>query len=306
MTSYSPGLCYNIFAGGDSLRTLYIDVYFLINLTVDIISLYFATILSKTPTTTRRLIIASVMGALSAVGVIFLPEIPLLKLILGGLGLLFMGMITPKGVSFRRKIRFTMAFLVFEALVGGGVSLIWNLFDKYLSHFFNSADGGALNRKMLFLSLIVLLCIGVFKMLVSFFSNIESEGSVDVEISFLDSRTTVSAFIDSGNLAKDPMDMSPVLLIKKDLAKSILPENIIELSKIDELDRAVKKRIRLIPLSRGGQTHVLVGVKADTVRIKCGDGYEELRVTIAIDKEGGSFGGYMALMPSAALDNAFV
>lgn len=306
MTSYSPGLCYNNFAGGDSLRTLYIDVYFLINLTVDIISLYFATILSKTPTTTRRLIIASVMGALSAVGVIFLPEIPLLKLIFGGLGLIFMGMITPKGVSFRRKIKFTMAFLVFEALVGGGVSLIWNLFDKYLSHFFNSADGGALNRKMLFLSLIVLLCIGVFKMLVSFFSNIESEGSVDVEISFLDSKTTVSAFIDSGNLAKDPMDMSPVLLIKKDLAKMILPENIIELSNIDGLERAVKKRIRLIPISRGGETHVLVGVKADTVRIKRGDGFEELRVTIAIDKEGGSFGGYMALMPSAALDNAFV
>ena len=306
MTSYAQSLCYNNFAGGDSLRTLYIDVYFLINLTVDIISLYFATILSKTPTTTRRLIIASVMGALSAVGVIFLPEIPLLKLIFGGLGLIFMGMITPKGVSFRRKIKFTMAFLVFEALVGGGVSLIWNLFDKYLSHFFNSADGGALNRKMLFLSLIVLLCIGVFKMLVSFFSNIESEGSVDVEISFLDSKTTVSAFIDSGNVAKDPMDMSPVLLIKKDLAKMILPENIIELSNIDGLERAVKKRIRLIPISRGGETHVLVGVKADTVRIKRGDGFEELRVTIAIDKEGGSFGGYMALMPSAALDNAFV
>ena len=306
MTSYAQSLCYNNFAGGDSLRTLYIDVYFLINLTVDIISLYFATILSKTPTTTRRLIIASVMGALSAVGVIFLPEIPLLKIIFGGLGLIFMGMITPKGVSFRRKIKFTMAFLVFEALVGGGVSLIWNLFDKYLSHFFNSADGGALNRKMLFLSLIVLLCIGVFKMLVSFFSNIESEGSVDVEISFLDSKTTVSAFIDSGNLAKDPMDMSPVLLIKKDLAKIILPENIIELSNIDGLERTVKKRIRLIPISRGGETHVLVGVKADTVRIKRGDGFEELRVTIAIDKEGGSFGGYMALMPSAALDNAFV
>ena len=306
MTSYAQSLCYNNFAGGDSLRTLYIDVYFLINLTVDIISLYFATILSKTPTTTRRLIIASVMGALSAVGVIFLPEIPLLKIIFGGLGLIFMGMITPKGVSFRRKIKFTMAFLVFEALVGGGVSLIWNLFDKYLSHFFNSADGGALNRKMLFLSLIVLLCIGVFKMLVSFFSNIESEGSVDVEISFLDSKTTVSAFIDSGNLAKDPMDMSPVLLIKKDLAKMILPENIIELSNIDGLERTVKKRIRLIPISRGGETHVLVGVKADTVRIKRGDGFEELRVTIAIDKEGGSFGGYMALMPSAALDNAFV
>ena len=305
MTSYAQSLCYNNFAGGDSLRTLYIDVYFLINLTVDIISLYFATILSKTPTTTRRLIIASVMGALSAVGVIFLPEIPLLKLIFGGLGLIFMGMITPKGVSFRRKIKFTMAFLVFEALVGGGVSLIWNLFDKYLSNAISDLEGGAVNRTMLFLSLIVLLCIGVFKMMVSFFSNIESEGHVDVEISFLDKCEVVSAFIDSGNLAKDPMDMCPVLLIKREIAKKLLPGNIVDLCDIDDMDRSIKKRIRLVPLSRGGATHVLVGVKPDQVRIRNKDRYEELSVTLAIDKEGGTYGGFMALMPSAALDNAW-
>ena len=82
-----------------------------------------------------------------------------------------------------------------------------------------------------------------------------------------------------------------------------MPENIVELTDIDLLDKGIKKRIRLIPISRGGQTHVLVGVKADSVRIKRGDCYENLRVTLAVDKEGGSYGGFMALMPSAALDN---
>ena len=140
-------------------------------------------------------------------------------------------------------------------------------------------------------------------MIVSFFSNIESEGSVDVEISFLNNKTVVSAFVDSGNLAIDPMDMSPILLIKKEIAKTILPENIIELTGIDSLDRSVKKRIRLIPVSRGGHTHVLVGVKADKVKVLKGESEEEITVTLAIDKEGGDFGGYRALMPSAALDN---
>ena len=141
-------------------------------------------------------------------------------------------------------------------------------------------------------------------MLVSFFSNIESEGSAELEITFLGQTKTISAFIDSGNFAKDPMDLSPVILIKKEVAKSILPENIIELSNIDRLDRCVKKRIRLIPITRGESTHVLVGVKPDAVKIKSKGKCEELRVTLAIDKEGGSYGGYMALMPSAALDNA--
>ena len=285
------------------MKTLYIDVYFLINFTVDLLALYFASCFSKVPTSTKRLLISSAVGALIAVGVVLLPEYAILKFIIATAGLIAMGFIAPKRVSVRRKLKFVFAFLIFEALLGGAVSFLWGILDKYISNFFDGAEGGAVNRKMLFLSLIVLLSIGVFKMLVSFFSNIESEGSVDVEISFLDNTAVVSAFVDSGNLAVDPMDLSPILLLKKEVAKTILPENIIELSNVDSLERKVKKRIRLVPLSRGGETHVMVGVKADAVRLVGGKN-EELRVTLVIDKEGGDFGGYKALVPAAALDNA--
>ena len=288
---------------GGNLRTLYIDVYFLINFTVDVLSLYFAAVFSKIPTSSKRLIISALIGALVAVITVFLPEIPILKLAVATLGLLLMGILTPKKISIKRKIKFLFAFLIFEALLGGVVSLIWGVLDEYLSTIFSDVVSGAINRKMLFLSLIVLFSIGVFKMLVSFFSSNESEGSVDLEISFLDKTKVVSAFVDSGNLAIDPMDMSPIVLLKENVAKSILPENIINLSNIDSLDRKIKKRIRLIPISCGGATHVLVGVKADAVRIIDGEKTEEVRVTIAIDKEGGTFGGFEALMPSAVLDN---
>lgn len=285
-------------------KTLYIDVYFLINFTVDILSLYFASRFSKVPTSIKRLIISALFGGISAVTVVLMPENALIKLIVSTLGLITMGIIAPKKVSYQRKIKFIFAFLIFEALVGGFVSFVWGILDKYISALFTEMDGGAVNRKMLVLSLIVLLSIGVFKMLISFFSNVESEGSVSLEISFLDKKTTVSAFVDSGNLAIDPMDMSPIILIKQDLAKDILPGNIIDLCDIDSLDRSVKKRIRLIPISRGGETHVLVGVKADSVKMINDDKTEELLVTLAIDKEGGTFGGFKALMPSAALNNA--
>ena len=143
-------------------------------------------------------------------------------------------------------------------------------------------------------------------MIVSFFSNIESEGSVEIEIDFLGKKQRIQAFIDSGNLAVDPMDMRPVLLLKKEKAKYILPENIIELSDPDALNRDIRKRIRLIPITRGGVTHVLTGIKADSVKIIKNGNAEELFVTVAIDKEGGTYGGYSALMPSAALDNVTV
>ncbi len=286
------------------IKTLYIDVYFLINFTVDLLSLYFAARFSKIPTTIKRLIIASLFGALSAVGIVFLPENTLLKFVAAALGLLLIGFIAPKKITLRRKIKYIFAFLIFEALVGGVVTFIWGLLDRYISDFFNGFEGGAVNRKMLFLSLIVLLSIGVFKMLVSLFTNVETEESVDLEIRFLNKTAIVSAFVDSGNLAVDPMDMTPVLLIKKEIAEGILPVNIDQICDIDSLDRQIKKRIRLIPISRGGETHVLVGVKVDSVKIIKGDFAEEIAVTLAIDKEGGTFGGYKALMPSAALENA--
>lgn len=285
------------------MRTLYIDVYFLINFTVDILSLYFAAILSKTATSSRRLILSALIGAIAAVLTVLLPEYPIMKIFFGAMGLILMALIAPKKLLFRRRIKFTFAFLIFEALVGGIVSFIWGIMDKYISKLLVGAEGGAVNRKMLFLALIILLSIGVFKMIVSFFSNAESEGNVDVEVSFLETTALFSAFIDSGNLAIDPMDMTPVLFIKPDLARTLLPESIIELSNIDSLDRKIKKRIRLIPITRNGQTHVMTGVKADSVKIIQGDSVEEISVTIAVDKEGGSYGGYQALMPSAALGN---
>lgn len=287
------------------MKTLYIDIYFLINFTVDILSLYFAACFSKIPTTSKRLIISALVGAVVAVVAVLLPEYVLLKMIFSFLGLVLMGMITPRGVSGKRKFKFVVSFIIFEAIAGGIVSLIWSFFDKYISVFFDKTDGGAVNRKMLFMALVVLLFIGVFKMIVSFFSNMKSEGSVEVEISFLRKKAVVCAFVDSGNLAIDPMDMTPVMLIKKEFAKTILPENIIELSQIDELDKSIKKRIRLIPISRCGETHVLVGVKVDKVKILNGESEEEISVTLAIDKEGGDFGGFNALMPSAALENVF-
>ena len=119
MTSYLLNLCYNIPGVKKevitNLKTLYIDVYFLINFTVDILSLYFASVFSKIPTSTKRLILSSVLGALVAVFAVFLPEVPLLKFTVATGGLVLMGVITPKPMKLKRKGRFVFSFLIFES-----------------------------------------------------------------------------------------------------------------------------------------------------------------------------------------------
>ena len=283
------------------MRTLYIDVYFMINFTVDAIALYFAAIFAQIPTTVRRITLASVLGAVAACAIVLVSEILWLRLVLTVLSLIGMGMVGAS-VSGARRLRYIALFIVFEALVGGIVTFVWDLLDRYAYEILESSSGGSVNRRLLLFSVIVLLSFGVFKMLVSFFSKTRCEGSVLLEICFLGQTVRTEAFVDSGNLAIDPMDMRPVMLLKRRLAEEFLPQGVLHLSDPDLLDRDIRRRIRLIPVSRGGVTHVLVGVRADKVSVISDEGEQEVSVTLAIDREEGSFGGFDALMPSAALD----
>ena len=185
MTSYFDLLWYNLLQrGGTKLRTLYIDVYFLINFTVDILSLYFSSVFSKTPTSSKRLIFSSLVGSLVAVIYLFLSEAIIIKLSVAIVGLIIMGYIGSNPMSLKRKVKFIFSFIIFSALIGGAVNFIWGVLDKYAKTILSQANSGIVNRKTLLLSIILLLSIGVFKMIITFFSSNESQGTVEVEICF--------------------------------------------------------------------------------------------------------------------------
>ena len=288
--------------GGTVLQTLYIDVYFLINLTIDFLALYFACIFSKVPTSGRRLLFGATLGGgISVIGVL-LPEIFLVKLAVAFFGLPIIVIAATKKVSVKRRIKASFAFLIFGALFGAGFYFMYGLVDKFLYKYLDESDGGIENPKLVLFSLIVLVLIGVFKMLISFFNNIESEGSRMLEITLSDKKIRAEAFVDSGNLAIDPMDMRPILFIKSDFAGCFLPKSVIDLEDPDKLDREMRKRIRLIPISTSAGTKVLTGIKPDSVRVINKEGKnEEISVTLAIDKESGTYGGFFALLPSVAV-----
>ena len=256
------------------------------------------------PSTQKRIVCAAVVGALSAVCYALLSEYMIVKAIVASLGALLIGIIAPKKVTIRRRMKFFFSFLIFGALVGGAVNFTYGLLDRFV-YCADGELGGVENRRLLIFSLIVLLSIGVFKMIVSFFSNIESEGSVKLIIDFCGRTLTVEAFIDSGNLATDPMDMRPVLFLKEAIAAELFPDELIEMKNPDLLERDVRKRIRLIPVSFGGVTKVLTGVRPDSVRTVGEGRQDEISVTVAIDREGGNYGGFNALVPSAALNDAW-
>lgn len=284
------------------MQTLYIDVYFLINLTVDMLALHFSGILSAVPLRSRKLLFSSFLGALLASVGLFLPDNPYIRILFLLFGNIFITLVATGNVKFRRRIRFGIAFIVLVSVIGTLVGVLWDIFDKYLYDSLAEVSSEPVNRKLLLLSVSILLCIGVIKMILTFFSDgAVMGGKASVEIVFRDKSITVDALIDSGNLAVDPINMCPVMLIKPDAAARLFPKELIELGDPDLLERDVRRRVRLIPVSRLGATHVLVGIKPDSARLIDGKRREELFLTVAIDKEGGSYSGYQALMPLSAI-----
>ena len=216
------------------MQTLYIDVYFLVNFTVDIISSFFALRLSRLESNMKRLIFSSLLLSLFSVFMVFIEDMLLLKYALSCATLLLSSFIIISGVSFKRRLKYVFSFIIFEGLVGGFTSFLWGVLDKHLK---GGEENRVENSRLLFFAVIVLLSVGVFKMIISFFSHIESEGSVKIRIELLDKSIICDAFVDSGNMATDPMDMRPILILKPSLAKKILPINVIELSDVDGIDK---------------------------------------------------------------------
>lgn len=284
------------------MKTLYIDIYFLINFTVDLISLHFAAMLSRTKTSNKKLLISALLGALSACVSVLIAS-PLVSLIMFLATIIVASVFCCIGSSHKGRAVFGISLMIFLSLVGGIVSFIWNLLEDAFSDYL--IEGDVVNRKMLFFSLIALLSIGVFKMLITIMSTGKIDTTVEIKMQFLDQECYAEALIDTGNLAMDPLGMKPVLIIKKELARKFLSDDIINLSDIDSLDTKTKKKIRLIPLTKEGVTHVYVGFVPDDVKVRRNGREYSVDVTIAIDKEGGDFGGFLALMPYSAVSNVF-
>lgn len=285
------------------MKTLYIDVYFMINFTVDILAIFVALKMVHLGIRMRRIILCGILGGTFAILELFLP-IKALEVLLAAIFLLLITQISCIGASWSRRIKFLFSFYISTFLISGIVNFMYQLMDRYVKNI-AIESGQSTNKKALVFSLIILLMIGALRLFIMMFSGAANETNVDLVINIGGKRLEIEALIDTGNLVKDPMNMNPVIFIKKAYAERIFAKEVLELSHLDDLPLEYRKRIRLIPVTRGGQTHVMTGVKVDSVIMRREEREEPLDATIVIDKEEGTYGGYFALAPYvAACENA--
>ena len=272
------------------MQVLYIDVYFLINFTVDLLALYFAAELARIKSTVFRLISSSLIGAFAAC-VIVLNEPGIFNFaIIAILTNLSITLIFVKRQPFLRRFKFFTAFSITEALIGGLVGFFYTVLDVYLAPQLGGMAIGAESSRNILISLMILLVYGVLRIVFLLFFGAGDERNASVTLCISGKEEKHTALIDSGNLLIDPISNTPVMLIKKNSSRLLSSyKNLLG-------EEALKNRIRLIPAKGLGCVKILTGIRTDYIRI---DEREKMdNYIIAIDEEEGTFGGYTALLPS--------
>ena len=279
------------------LKTLYADVYFLINFTVDILAISIALRICNIKFMLAKVVLSGVIGAAFAFIDLFIPQYRALRFLLAAIFTLVISLCACGKVSLYRHAKFIAFFYIGSFFISGAVTYLYSLLDKYLGNIFVELDGNG-SRKALVFSLIILLIIGILRILIMIFSNSMSEKCMRLYIKIGEKTLELDALVDTGNLVRDPMNMNPVVFLKPLAAAYIFTYKILDLSEIDKLSNSYKKRIRLVPVTKSGETHVMTGVRVDEISVYNSLGKrEEISATIVIDKEGGTYGGYEALLP---------
>lgn len=258
--------------------TIYIDVVFLENLVMNSIILIASGIILKKKLKWIRILLASSLGAIyTIIGYISVLQIYsnlVLKVILSIL-IIYIAF-NPQTV---KQLWKDVLIFYLTSFVFGGVAFALIYVVKPQDILMkNGLFLGTYPLKTVLLAAIVafIIIIAAFAIVKTKFS--KKDMFCDVEVELNNKKIKTRAMIDTGNLLKEPITNTPVIVLEHTLLYECVPKEILdnlesilggELVKIpEEIRNEYISRLKLIPFaSLGKQNGMLVGIKADSLKI---------------------------------------
>ncbi len=288
------------------MQVVYIDVLFLVNFCMDFLALWFSGGFLRLPRKKLPLVLASVLGAVYAIGTLLWAGHPLVSMLIGA-AMAFLLCYVAYGRECRRRLFVTLSavFYVISCLFGGMITAFYSLLERFFRDrraFYEALAGGEGKIALFFsLMLIVTLVAGGFK---RFFlpRTVERTAKVDVRVG--KERVMLSALVDTGNTLCDPLSGRACIVIDPDAVHGVVPSDVLAFSDGGRLDTALLseesgRRIRLIPTESVGGDRLLVGFLPDRIEVTASDGKgrRAVEAILVIDEDGGGFNGHAALLP---------
>ena len=245
---------------------MYLDLYIIENLLINYIIISCTSILTKNANSYKRKTIGAVVGTIYSVMYLF-PRFYLLytlpsKIIV----IIIIGLISFIYTDRNEFIRILTIFFLVNFFICGSTYFI--IYFTGIEHI----------KISFIISSVYISCI-ILKKIYSDITLINhiKEFTKEVTISFLGEDFKCIALLDSGNLLKDPLSKSDVVMVNSYLLKKYLPENynyeyvdvILAEEIINNLSEDISSRVRLIPYNHAtsNKTSMILGFKADYLQI---------------------------------------
>ena len=243
------------------------------------IILYASAIILKIKPKTIRVILASAIGSIYAI-ITYVTELPIYTSIISKAVLSIMMVYVGFNPQSIKKL-FKQVFIFYlTSFVFGGVALYLIYVIKPQNALIrNGMFVGDYVLKVIFLGAI--LAFVIIKIAIKIIkTKINSKDMYcNIKIKINEQMVSTKAMIDTGNLAKEPITNTPVVIVESSLLYDILPKEILnnldmilggDLSKIPEkIQSQYISKLRCIPFSSlGKQNGMLLGIKADEIEVE--------------------------------------
>lgn len=230
-------------------KEVYLDIYILVNASMDLLCLVLAARLCHAKTTRLRLLLSAAFGGGYAALSLFLGLSGFFAVAADLLAALLLCAIAfwGKNTSFWRLMRLVFVVFFLSAVLAGLLTLFYGAMNRLnLPLELLSGDG---------LSVWIFALLGGLSGILTirggrFLGYAGKHREVDLILSFGTKEGRLHALVDSGNLLKDPLDGRGVIVAEKDKILSLLSEDLQR--RLSESDPAVwvgagKEKIHLIP-----------------------------------------------------------
>ena len=282
-------------------QTVYADLFFLINFSMDFLALFLVAKLLDKKIALLRFILSATLGGVYACAALFLPFSGIISFFIDALVCVVMAFVA---MGKRRQIKDTLIFsLVFSAtsiLLGGAMTVLFNLFNKIgLDKLFGESEGS--DGVSVWLFAVVAVISGIVAAAGGKFfkkRSVRKQGSV--EICYGGKAVSFPCLLDSGNLLREPISRRPCVVIDMDSAASLFPLSFVDAIKkgnMNALCEREKRRIRMVPASSALGESVMYGIRADSVRLDFGSGAAEVDAYVVLSNAKISAKGVKALVP---------
>ncbi len=288
------------------VRTVYLDLLFLINFSMDFLCIYIAAKIMSARLLVARSVGAAILGGIYSCVSLFIPSGYFFTL-LCDLCVCFLIC----AISFGRKIGLFFSSVVYFAVsmaLGGFMTALFNLLNRLGFSSLEGADDTDGISVWLFLLLAVVSA--VFTLWGgNFFKRSSKIKRAELRICEGSREKRLSALVDSGNLLREPISGRACVVINSASVQDFFDLELIRLSKnggmesFESLPSSLKKRIRLIPTLTATGEKMLVGIRADRLFIDFEKGEREIDAMLVFsDFSTGQTAEAEALVPLELLN----